>query len=126
MTTTEVNQLLAPARPLNSTGADLLLDLRDLLLQSGHPGECVQCFFALLNNLESPQSLSALKDWLETHLEIALRIDGQTQETLPIRLGTSQSLHDYCHRVIDLVRHDRAYLADRVALTFQYRTHLAA
>lgn len=115
-------QLLAQAKPLTPEGADLILDLRELLLNGGHPGTCVQCFFALLGNLERPSALSPLRHWLEKSLEVAVSINGETRETLPVSLSGSRNLVDYCEQVTDLIRNDRSYSENQIELTFRYRS----
>ncbi|GHC50634.1 hypothetical protein [Roseibacillus persicicus] len=126
MESSEVNELLSQARPQTSEGADLLLDLRDLLLNDGHPGTCVQCFFSLLGNLDRPGSLTPLRIWLEEHLEVAVRINGETRERFPVRFGKSRNLQDYCENTFEFIRSDRSYQEDKIHLSFQYRVAMAA
>lgn len=116
----QVNQLLNQARPRTSEAADLLLDLRDLLLNDGHPGSCVQCFFSLLGNLDHPGSLKPLRVWFEDHLEIAVRIDGEVQERFPVRFGKSRNLRQFCADTAQVIRNDRSYRAENIHLSFQY------
>jgi len=116
----KVNQLLPKARPLTPEGADLFLDLRELLLENGHPGDCVQCFFNLLDNLDRPESLIPLRHWLESNIEIAVEINEQTRETFPVRFGKTKSLSDYCQRIFNIIREDRAYTERNILLSFQY------
>ena len=121
MTSSEAAQLLSGARPRNPQGADFLLDIREILLEKGHPGDCVQCFFGLLGNLDRPGALAPLRHWLEQNLEVAVEIDGETRETMPVSFGNSRTLNDYCLRMVDLVRNDRSYQEDSIRLRFQYR-----
>ncbi len=116
----EVDLLLSQARPLTPRGADLVLDLRQLLLDQGHPGDCVHCFFSLLGDLKQPAALRPLKTWLENHLEIAVKVDDELKETLPVEFNLSQNLHDYCHHVIETVQQDRAYQGQKIQLAFSY------
>jgi hypothetical protein len=116
----EVNELLNEARPLTPEGADLILDLRELLLNDGHPGSCVQCFFSLLGSLDQPGCLTPLRLWFESHLEIAVRIDGDIRERFPVRFGKTKNLRDYCQKTVDLMRTDRAYTETEIHLSFQY------
>ena len=120
MVNLDVNQLLPKARHLTPEGADLVLDLRELLLKRGHPGDCVQCFFGLLGNLDRPGSLAPLRHWLESNLEVAVEINQQIRETLPVRFGKTSSLNDYCQHVASLIRKDRNYTEKRITLSFQY------
>ena len=121
MTTSEAANLLSDARPLTPQGADFLLDIREILLKKGHPGDCVQCFFGLLGNLDRPGVLAPLRHWLETNLEVAVEIDGETRETIAVNFGNSRNLNDYCLRMVDLVRNDRSYQEESIRLRFQYR-----
>ena len=118
----DVNELLSNANPQTSEGADLLLDLRELLLNDGHPGSCVQCFFSLLGNLDRPGSLAPLSLWFESHLHVAVRIDGEVVEHFPVRFGKCRSLRGYCKKTIETVRTDRAYPAEQIHLSFEYAT----
>ncbi len=121
MTAENVHKLLSHAKPLTPEGADLVLDLREILLGNGHPGDCVQCFFALLGNLEQPRALAPLRHWLETHLEVSVRINGEHRESLPVHLKDSHDLIDYCHKITDIIRNDRTYSEERIELSFEYR-----
>lgn len=116
----QVDLLLNQARPSTSEGIDHLLDLRELLLNDGHPGSCVQCFFSLLGDLDRPASLRPLRTWLEDHLEIAVRIDGEVMERFPVRFGKSQNLHQFCKHTAEVIRNDRSYRAENIHLSFQY------
>lgn len=117
----KVNQLLAQAVPLTPEGVDIILDLREFLLEKGHPGDCVQCFFALLGNLEQPRSLTPLRLWLESNLEVSVRINGKLRETLPVNLQDYRNLSDYCQTVVDFVRQDRVYSEKKIELSFEYQ-----
>ncbi|MCU0795583.1 MAG: hypothetical protein MUF31_06565 [Akkermansiaceae bacterium] len=113
--------LLRSIRPTTPSGADLLLDLRDLLMSRGHAGKCVKCFFGLLGDLGQPGALVPLRHWLEKHVEIEVRADGKRLETLPVQLGRSADLHAYCEEVIRRLREDRAYTQQRLDLRFRFR-----
>ncbi len=116
-----VNDLIADARPLTPEGADFVLDLRELLLTKGHAGSCVQCFFGLLGDLNRPGSLLPLRHWLEAHLEVAVKVDGETREPIPFAIGTSKNLNEYCKQIFSLIREDRRYDEEMIRLNFQYR-----
>jgi len=121
MTITQLDRALAEVVPTTSEGADFLLDLRQLLLERGHPGKCVRCFFGLLGDLRQPGALKPLRRWLEQHLEVVVSADGREVEALPVRLGRAADLEGFCHQSIDTVRHDRAIDAERITLSFRYK-----
>ena len=120
MSPLEFQKLLSKAVPLTPEGADLVLDLRQTLLEKGHPGTCVQCFFSLLGSLQRPGALNPLKHWLESHLVVAVRIDGKIREHFPVRIGNTRSLEDYCQKTAQIIRTDRAYKEEQIFLSFQY------
>lgn len=120
MTPLKFQQLLSGAKPLTPEGADLVLDLREILLENGHAGTCVSCFFSLLGDLEQPGVLNPLKHWLEAHLVVAVQINGETRERLPVKLGNAKNLQDYCLGMVGTIRNDRAYEEDKIHLSFQY------
>ncbi len=107
--------------PTTAAGADLVLDLRELLLSRGHPGKCVRCFFGLLGEMDRPGALLPLRGWLEEQLEITVAVDGALVEALPVRLEGSEGIHDFCERAIRTVHRDRAYRGKRIDLGFRYR-----
>ena len=115
------DDLLSTANPSTSEGADFLLDLRELLLSRGHAGKCVHCFFGLLGDLGKPGALAPLRHWLEQNLEVAVTIDDEVVEVLPVSLDQSKSLEEFCHRAMDTVRYDRSYDAKRIEMEFRYR-----
>ncbi|MDP0492228.1 MAG: hypothetical protein Q7Q71_14355 [Verrucomicrobiota bacterium JB023] len=125
MTGSEIDTLLAHAIPKTPAGVDVLLDIRENLKERGHPGQCVGCFFSLLKDMHSPEGLRPLRIWLEENLEIAVRVDGEEAEFLPVMLGKSRSLREYCEKAIELIRLDRAYDAQRIHLSFRYRQQAA-
>jgi len=126
VTTSELQRLLASVTPTTSEGADLLLDLRELLLSDGHPGKCVRCFFGLLGDLHQPGALTPLRHWLERHLEVEVSAAGRQLETLPVRLDGVASLESFCHRAIETIRHDRSFGDSRIELQLRYKRPLAA
>lgn len=121
MSESELIALLPSLTPVTPESADVILDLRETLLAKGHPGTCVQCFFSLLQNSNSPGSLTPLRNWLESNLEVTVAIENNVRETLPVALETSETLSDYCHRVIETIRTDRIYTNDSIRLGFRYR-----
>lgn len=126
MTSTELHQLLASVRPTTSEGADLLLDLRDLLTSRGHPGKCVKCFFGLLGDLDRPGALLPLRHWIESELVVSVSAGGREIDAFPVRLDRSESLEDFCHAAIDTVRHDRGFKDSRITLGFRFKEAAAA
>ncbi len=126
METQQVDQLLAQAVPLTPEGVDLILDLRQVLLEKGHPGDCVKCFFALLGNLQQPRVLNPLRVWLESNLEVSVRINGKLRETLPVDLDNYRNLSDYCQTIVNLIRQDRAYSEKKIELSFDYQQSRAS
>lgn len=121
MTPTKVQKLLQTVTPTTSEGADLLLDLRQLLLSEGHPGKCVRCFFGLLGDLRQPGALKPLRHWLERHLEVEVTAGGREIDVLPVRLDHAADLEAFCHRAIQTVRFDRSFTDSRIALRFRYK-----
>ena len=116
----DVDKLLKQAVPHTSEGADLLLDLRVLLINDGHPGSCVQCFISLLGSLDRPGGLTPLRHWFESHIQVAVHINGETVEYFPVRFGQSKDLVDYCNKTITMMREDRTYSAKQIRLSFEY------
>lgn len=121
----EIDGLLRPLAEALAKEADVLLDLRELLMQRGHPGKCVRCFFQLFQAAgeQYRPRLGALQRWLETHLEISVSGDGRLLEVLPFELEKEkeQSLEDFCLRAIERIQLDRSYRASRLHLTFRYK-----
>jgi len=126
VTAAEIQKLLPTVAPTTSEGADMLLDLRELLLQGGHPGKCVRCFFGLLGDLRQPGALLPLRHWLENHLEIEVSADGREIDVLPVRLDRAADLEGYCHKAMDIIRNDRAFDAAQIAMRFRYKCAAAA
>ncbi|MBB5352715.1 hypothetical protein HNR46_002963 [Haloferula luteola] len=121
MTSIELQNLLSRVTPTTAEGADLLLDLRELLLSHGHPGKCVRCFFDLLGDLDQPGVLQPLRHWLEQHLEVEVTAAGTHLERLPVKLHGTGSLEDLCLRAIGTLREDRAYAHPDIRLRFCYK-----
>lgn len=122
-TSDQIDGLLLPLAPVLAKEADAILDLRDLLINKGHPGKCVRCFFRLFAAAGSDDlpKLAPLRAWLEQNLEISVRADGRDLETLPIRLLKRENLESFCLRSIQKVRLDRSYSAQRLDLAFRYK-----
>jgi len=119
----EIDHILRPLAPVLAREADAILDLRELLMNQGHPGKCVRCFFRLFEAAGSkmqPQ-LVPLQAWLEKHLEISVRSEGNELETLPFTLGKDDDLESFCLRSIEQVRMDRGYQSSRLQLAFRYK-----
>lgn len=123
----EIDGLLRPLASALAKEADVLLDLRELLMQRGHPGKCVKCFFQLFQaaGKEYRPRLDALQTWLETHLEISVSSEGRVLEVLPLELQAGEDLESFCLSAIKRMRLDRGYHASRVDLTFRYKTAVA-
>lgn len=123
----EIDHLLRPLAPALAREADAILDLRELLVSQGHPGKCVRCFFRLFEaaGTEMQPRLAPLQAWLEKHVEIAVRSDGEELETLPFTVKDDKDLEGFCLRSIDQVRMDRGYDASRLQLAFRYKARAA-
>ena len=125
MTQQELNQIITRVAPTTSEGADLLLDLRELLMSRGHAGKCVRCFFGLMGDLRQPGALQPLRHWLEQHLEVEVSSEGREIDVFPVRLGDDADLESYCHRAIETIRNDRSFSDNRIALRFRYKDDVA-
>ncbi|MCW1886926.1 hypothetical protein OKA04_19455 [Luteolibacter flavescens] len=123
LTPHEIDALLLPIAPSLAKEADTILDLRDLLMSKGHPGKCVRCFFRLFTaaGTESQPKLAPLRNFMEQHLEIAVRADGAELEVLPVTLLAGEDLEEFCLRSMKQVRLDRTYRAKRLELAFRYK-----
>lgn len=121
MNSATIDRALSGIEPTSSEGADLLLDLRQLLLDQGHPGKCVRCFFGLLGDLRQPGALRPIRLWLERNLEIVVHAKHGELETLPLELSAAGDLEDFCQRAIRTVREDRAYRDRELTLRFRFR-----
>ncbi len=119
----EIDEILRPLAPALAREADVILDLRELLARQGHPGKCVRCFFRLFEaaGAEMQPRLAPLKAWLEKHVEIAVKNEGEELETLPFSLAEDEDLESFCLRSIDYIRMDRGYKSSRVQLAFRYK-----
>lgn len=124
----EIDQLLATLAPVLANEADLLLDLRDLLKQRGHPGKCVRCFFELFEvaGENARIRLKQLQNWLERHVELRVSSKGETLETLPFAVRSHEGLEEFCRAAIQRIRMDRSYKHKKITIAFQYRDALAA
>ncbi len=65
--------------------------------------------------------LAPLQAWLEKHVEIAVRSEGEELETLPFTLGKADDLESFCLRSIQQIRMDRGYQSSRLQLAFRYK-----
>jgi hypothetical protein len=119
----EIDCLLRPLGAVLAGEADVILDLRDLLMTQGHPGKCVRCFFHLFEaaGADGKIHLVPLKVWLERNVEISVSGDGEELETLPFALNRDEDLEGFCLRAIDHIRMDRGYRASRLQLAFRYK-----
>lgn len=123
LTPHEIDALLMPLAPSLAREADTILDLRELLMTNGQPGKCVRCFFRLFTaaGTDSLPKLTPLREFLERHVEIAVRADGSELETIPVKLRQGEDLEDFCMRSMKQVRLDRTYQAQRVDLAFRFK-----
>lgn len=126
MTAEQIKELLPTLAPATPEGADLLLDLRELLLREGHPGKCVQCFFGLLGDLRQPGVLSPLRHWLESRIELEVSADGREIDVLPVQLGRAKDIENYCREVIGVLRNDRVFTAKNIAVRFRFKNSAVA
>jgi hypothetical protein len=123
----EIDRLLLPLTPVLAREADAILDLRELLVRQGHPGKCVRCFFKLFEAAGSAlqPSLAPLQAWLQRHVEIAVRSEGEELETLPFVPEQAEDLERFCLRSVEHVRQDRSYQASHLQLVFRYKSRAA-
>ena len=124
----EIDGLLATLIPTLSEEADLILDLRALLKERGHPGKCVRCFFELfeLAGANARPRLRMLQAWLEKHVELHVTSKGEILETIPFTVKSHEGLEDFCRDAIQRVRMDRSYRHKKITIGFQYREMIAA
>ena len=123
LTPREVDDLLCQLALRSAEHADSILDLRELLLQGGHPGKCVRCFFTISHSFVNEQDagILALRNWLERNVELAITADGCLLETIPFHPQPGVDLETYCRTAIRLVRLDRAYRQHAITIRFRYR-----
>ena len=119
----EIDTILRPLASALAREADVILDLRQLLISQGHPGKCVRCFFQLFEAAESHtrSSLANLQAWLEQSVEISVCKNLEEIEVLPFRLRDEESLESFCMRSIDTIRMDRDHGSHALALSFRYK-----
>lgn len=108
--------------------ADALLDLREAARNRHNAGDCLGCYFKLLNACSSSRNatLSPLRRWLESQLEIVARAPESGElERLPLSLGLEQadSLETFCITVIHRFREDRNYAHLSIELSLDFREH---
>jgi hypothetical protein len=114
---------LVSIAPHFSKQADALLDLRDYGIKRQHPGKCVDCYFQLHSDAAPSelQNLAPLREWLERNIEIVAADQKQNLlEKIPLRLD-GQNLEAFCHKVINLLRSDRAFETPMVSLDFAFK-----
>ena len=118
-----IDLMLRPLARSLAREADAILDLRELLLNQGHPGKCVRCFFRLYEAADGGlvQDLAPLRAWLETNVEISVRREGEELETLPFAPAKHEDLEAFCMRSIGLIRMDRGYQGKHLQLAFRYK-----
>lgn len=122
-----IDHLLSPIAGPFRREADTILDLRDSLAQSPHPGRCVSCYFKLLaaGPDQVDPHLTPLRQWLEQHVEIVARDNtstGEELETFSLDLTRADSLEDCCQDSIRTVLHDRNFVSThKISLEFRFR-----
>ncbi len=123
LTPHEVDELLSLLTPHTAKHADSILDLRELLLQGGHPGKCVRCFFTLSQSLAGTPNdgVARLRRWLERNIELSVTANGKCLETIPFRSHPGTDLETFCRNAIRNIRLDRAYRQRAITIRFQYR-----
>jgi len=124
----EIDNLLAGIVSSLPEEADLILDLRALLKEKGHPGKCVRCFFDLfeLAGANARTGLKQLQGWLENHVELRVSSKGEVLETMPFAVRSHEDLEDFCRDAIHRIRMDRSYKHQQITIGFQYRQAMAA
>lgn len=117
----EIDFMLRPLAAGLSNEADAILDLRDLLINHGHPGKCVKCFFQLFGAADAglQPKLSALKSWLEENVQISVRRGNRELEVFPLVL-LQDTLETFCLRAMETIRLDRGYPGD-LRMSFRYK-----
>jgi hypothetical protein len=122
----ELDNILASlAKPLGGL-SDTLLDLRQWAHSPTRAGSCIKAYFELLG--EAPQtqevteSLTALRNWLETRLNILVFDSNRTVclDTLPLSLSDETDLEQYCHGAMQRLRDDRCHDAPQLRLEFSF------
>lgn len=120
---TALDTVLAPLAPVFRQHADMLLDLRDNVVNARNPGACIALYFDLKKQggLREGPELAALRSWLEEHLEILAKdAQGYPLETLPLALR-GDSLEGYCNSIVRDFQEDRVYATPAIGITFQYK-----
>ena len=116
-----MHEVLSSVKPLTSEGADALLDLREILMAEGHPGECLKCFFTLLGDLKKPGALRPLRKFLEERCEVEVCGESSELEAMPLRLEQGTDLVSFCHRAMETIRDDRAYAERSITMRVRWK-----
>ncbi|MGE9268844.1 MAG: hypothetical protein ACQKBY_12180 [Verrucomicrobiales bacterium] len=119
----EIDEMFRPLVGEASVEADLILDLRELLLSNGHPGTCVRCFFDLFQVVDQKRKplLGPLRNYLQERLEIVVQAGERVLEALPMEARPGDDLERFCRRAIRTVQWDRSYAEQELTLRFRYR-----
>lgn len=114
-------EVLGPLCERFKDEADTILDLYAMTQEPGHPGRCVTCFYRLLGRAGQHEAgaLVPLREWIEDHIEIAIRTGPEEAGSLPVKLE-APGLEDFCDEVIRYVRSDPSIAAPEVELGFAY------
>ena len=123
-----LSSLAAPLPRLANT----LLDLRQWAFCPSRAGSCVKAYFELVGEAprsnEVKQSLAALRNWLESRLNIRV-LDGSRAvclETLPLALAGETDLEKFCHTAMQRLREDRVHGVPNLRLEFGFSQDLAS
>ena len=102
--------------------ADCLLQLHEMTAQPHPPGECVRCFYRLLAQADDSRrpALTPLRQWIETHIEIAVEADCRDALRFPVALE-DDDLESFCQRAMHRVREDTVIDSPIVRLALCYR-----
>ncbi len=106
--------------------ADSLLDLYGMTQSPSSPGQCVQCFFKLLQASDSrtQPALEPLKSWIEDHIEISIQAGDAPSGCFPVTLD-QPDLEQLCHRAIERVRMDTMSHRRPIELVFRFKATAA-
>jgi hypothetical protein len=123
---TELDRILSTlAKPLGRL-SDTLLDLRMWAHSPNRAGSCIKAYFDLLGEApetaEVARSLTALRNWLESKLNILVFDSARSVclDTLPLALSDETDLEQYCHGAMQRLRDDRCHEVPHLRLEFSF------
>ena len=108
--------------------ADWILKLYDMTQgRPGHPGQCVNCFYALLGAArgEKRQALQPLREWIESNMEIAIKAGDIPAGRFPVLLK-EPDLESFCEEAMRRARYDAVFSAPQIELSFSFKPQRAA